>query len=172
MLVLWGLMMAIFGYRQSFVYSLCGAFLFSLYILYDTSRLMHHLVRLLFHAKRRIGVLAIPVFGLRLLASRPALFSKSARACCCGCCVLFLLLWLSIVSVFFCFVFFIFCYWCCCCFFLSLLTLCLLLFCYFREGVVAVVVVVAIGVCYFNIPVAFCCRFFFMFIVLLPFLLL
>ena len=43
-LILWGFISAIFGYRQTYIYSLLGATVFSLYILYDTSQLMNHLV--------------------------------------------------------------------------------------------------------------------------------
>lgn len=42
--MLWGLVMAIFGFQSSYLYSLVGAVIFSLYILYDTSQLMNHLV--------------------------------------------------------------------------------------------------------------------------------
>ncbi|CAM9897578.1 unnamed protein product [Pylaiella littoralis] len=42
-LMLWGMVMAVFGFQQSYVYSLFGAIIFSLYILYDTSLLMNHL---------------------------------------------------------------------------------------------------------------------------------
>jgi FtsH-binding integral membrane protein len=35
-LIIWGFINAIFGYRPSFVYSLLGAIIFSLYIVYDT----------------------------------------------------------------------------------------------------------------------------------------
>lgn len=44
-MMLWGLVMAVFGFQQSYLYSLAGAIIFSLYILYDTSLLMNHLVR-------------------------------------------------------------------------------------------------------------------------------
>lgn len=44
-LILWGVVMSIFGFQQSYLYSLGGAIIFSLYILYDTSQLMNHLVR-------------------------------------------------------------------------------------------------------------------------------
>ncbi len=43
--MLWGLVMSVFGFQQSYLYSLGGAIIFSLYILYDTSQLMNHLVR-------------------------------------------------------------------------------------------------------------------------------
>ncbi|CAM9660851.1 unnamed protein product [Hapterophycus canaliculatus] len=42
-LMLWGMVMAVFGFQQSYLYSLVGAIIFSLYILYDTSLLMNHL---------------------------------------------------------------------------------------------------------------------------------
>lgn len=42
-LLLWGLINAIFGWRLTFLYSLFGALLFCGYILYDTSALMHNL---------------------------------------------------------------------------------------------------------------------------------
>ncbi|CAN0560581.1 unnamed protein product, partial [Laminaria digitata] len=43
-LILWGFVSAIFGVHQSYLYSVFGAVVFSLYILYDTSLLMNHLV--------------------------------------------------------------------------------------------------------------------------------
>lgn len=42
-LVIWGFVVAIFGFRQSFLYSLLGAIIFSLYILYDTSLIIRRL---------------------------------------------------------------------------------------------------------------------------------
>ncbi|CAM9321994.1 unnamed protein product [Ectocarpus sp. 12 AP-2014] len=42
-LMLWGVVMSVFGFQQSYLYSLFGAIIFSLYILYDTSLLMNHL---------------------------------------------------------------------------------------------------------------------------------
>jgi len=40
LLLLWGLVNAIFGWRTSFLYALFGAIVFSLFIIYDTSRLI------------------------------------------------------------------------------------------------------------------------------------
>lgn len=40
--------MVVFGFRQSYLYSLAGAIIFSLFILYDTSLLMNKLVRVFF----------------------------------------------------------------------------------------------------------------------------
>jgi protein lifeguard len=42
-LLIWGFVISIFGYRQSFLYSLFGAFVFALYILFDTSLIMQRL---------------------------------------------------------------------------------------------------------------------------------
>ncbi|CAM9420650.1 unnamed protein product [Chrysoparadoxa australica] len=39
-LIIWGIVTAIMGYRHSFLYSLFGSFIFSLYILYDTSLML------------------------------------------------------------------------------------------------------------------------------------
>jgi len=43
LLIGWGLVNSIFGWQLSFLYSLFGAILFSLYILYDTSNLIHRI---------------------------------------------------------------------------------------------------------------------------------
>lgn len=43
MLIIWGLIGAIFGFRPGFVYSLLGAVLFSGYILFDTWMLSNKL---------------------------------------------------------------------------------------------------------------------------------
>ncbi|KAG5191069.1 glutamate [NMDA] receptor-associated protein 1-like protein [Tribonema minus] len=43
MLLLWGLIAAIFGLKGGFVYALIGSIIFSLYILYHTSVIMHKL---------------------------------------------------------------------------------------------------------------------------------
>jgi len=40
LLLLWGLINAIFGWRTSFLYALFGAIVFSLFIIYDTNRLI------------------------------------------------------------------------------------------------------------------------------------
>jgi FtsH-binding integral membrane protein len=42
-LLIWGFVISIFGYKQSFLYSLFGAFVFALYILFDTSLIMQRL---------------------------------------------------------------------------------------------------------------------------------
>mmetsp|Transcript_27366 Transcript_27366/g.43433 ORF Transcript_27366/g.43433 Transcript_27366/m.43433 type:complete len:118 (-) Transcript_27366:155-508(-) len=40
-LLIWGLVSMLFGFKSNWFYSLGGALLFSAYILYDTSRLLH-----------------------------------------------------------------------------------------------------------------------------------
>eukprot|EP00903_Cladosiphon_okamuranus_P011031 g10418.t1 len=72
-LMLWGLVMAVFGFQQSYLYSLAGAVIFSLYILYDTSLLMNHLgydEYIVASISLYLDILNLFLYILKLLSSR------------------------------------------------------------------------------------------------------
>merc|ERR1712146_551269 len=73
-LMLWGFGAMLFGFKTNWIYSLGGALLFSAYILYDTSRLLHSYGAdeswVIFTIDLYLDIINLFLFILQLLSKR------------------------------------------------------------------------------------------------------